>query len=117
MAVDEDVKERVRDIILDHRGSENPISSREINDEIGVDSIGSFPSTRAIIRELVLENQIPIASSNQGYYVIETEDELAEYIENLSTRIDSIAERRFAIQRAAKEWDESIESSEDEDLL
>lgn len=117
MVSNEDVKERVREILLNHRGADNPVSSREINDEIGVDSIGSFPSTRAIIRELVLDDKIPIASSNQGYYVVETEDELAEYIENLSTRIDSIAERRFAIQRAAKEWDEPIKSSEDEDLL
>lgn len=117
MPSDDDVKDRVESILRDHRGSDNPISSREINDEIGVDDIGSFPSTRAIVRELVLEEKIPIASSNQGYYIIETEDELAEYIENLSARIDSIAERRFAIQRAAQEWDEPIESSEDEDLL
>jgi hypothetical protein len=117
MVSDNDVKGIVKDIILNHRGSDNPISSREINEEIGVDNIGSFPSTRAIVRELVLEDQIPIASSNQGYYVVETEDEIAEYIDNLSARIDSIAERRFAIQRAAKKWDEPIESSEDEDLL
>lgn len=114
---EQDAKEEVKDIILDHRGSDNQISSREINEEIGVDDIGSFPNTRAIIRELILEDNIPIASGGNGYFVIETEDELKEYIDSLESRMLSIADRKYGIRRAAQDWDENIESSEDADLL
>lgn len=111
------MKERVEELILDHRGAEDPISSREINEEIDVDSIGSFPGTREIIRELVLEDRIPIAATNQGYFVIETEDELAAYVENLEDRILGISERKFAIRRAAHDWEGEIRPSDDADLL
>jgi len=114
---EQDAKEAVRDIILDHRGSNDQISSREINDQIGVDDIGSFPNTRAIIRELILEDNIPIASGGNGYYVIETEDELKDYIDSLESRMLSIADRKYGIRRAAQDWDGEIESSEDADLL
>lgn len=96
------VKEEVKDIILDHRGSDNQISSREINDQIGVDDIGSFPTTRAIIRELILEDNIPIASGGNGYFVIETEDELKDYINSLESRMLSIADRKYGIRRPPK---------------
>lgn len=111
------VKETVKQILLDHTGSDNPITSREINDIIDVDNIGSFPGTRAVIREIMIEDRIPIAGSSQGYYVIESEDELADYIENLESRILRMTERQWAIKRAAREWDGDIELSDDEDLL
>lgn len=82
-----------------------------------MDSTGSFPGTREIIRELVLEDRIPIAATNRGYFVVETEDELAAYIENLEDRILGISERKFAIRRAAASWEGELRPSEDADLL
>lgn len=117
MPSDEEIKDEVEAILRNHTGADNPISSREIDDELGLDSVGSFPNTRAVIRELLLEDQIPIASSSNGYYIIETEDELAEYIESLESRMLSIADRKYGIRRAAIGWDGDIESSEDADLL
>lgn len=118
MSDEEAVKERVKDLLLDHRGADDPITSREINDEVELDSIGSFPSTRAVIREIVLVDHIPIAGSSQGYYVIQDEDELHEYVENLEQRVMQITERKFAVQRAVLEWDEDIlDETNDEDLL
>ncbi|WP_276255612.1 hypothetical protein [Halomontanus rarus] len=110
-------QERVKEIILKHKGFDNAISSREINEEIDVDNVGSFPGTRQIIRTLIIDEEIPIASSGNGYYVVETEEELAEYLESLEGRMLSIADRKWAIQRAAVNWEEDIESSEDRDLL
>lgn len=111
-----DIKDEVRELLLEHRGSDNPITSREINEIVGLDDIGSFPSTRAVIREIVMEDRIPIAGSSQGYYVIETEDELEDYIENLENRITNIAERRYGVLRAVRDWDEEI-VDEDSDIL
>jgi hypothetical protein len=110
-----EARERVKALLLEHRGKDNPITSREINEEVDVDNIGSFPSTRALIRDLVMEDRIPVAGSSQGYYVIEDEEELEDYIENLESRVMNITERKFAVQRAAHESDFDYE--EDSDLL
>ena len=111
-----DPKEAIKELILEHKGADNPITSREINEEFDLDNIGSFPSTRALVRELVLEEGIPIAGSSQGYFVIETEEELQDYKDNLESRIMNITERRYAIQRAVDRWDEELDSA-DSDLL
>lgn len=95
----------MKDLLLAHRGHENPISAREINEVIEVDTVGSFPRTRELVRELLFEEEIPVAGGNAGYYIVETEAELTEYIENLDSRIGNIAERRYAIRRAAQGWD------------
>lgn len=113
----EQVKEQVKEIILDHRGRDNPISSRDINEQLNLDNVGSFPNTREVIRELILEEQIPIAAGGNGYYVIETEDELQHYIDSLEGRMLSIADRKYGVRRAAQAWDGEIEPSDDIDLL
>jgi hypothetical protein len=109
--------ERVKELLLAHRGAGDPITSREINEEIDVDTVGSFPSTRALVRELIEGEQLPIVSDGNGYYVAETEAELASYIESLDSRLVSIADRKAAVIRAAQEWDDRIESDADSDLL
>jgi len=112
-----DARELVKDILLEHHGANNPVSAREINERINEDDVGSFPNTRMLIRDIMLEDQIPIASSNKGYYIIETEAELQDYLDQLESRILGMSERKFAIQRAANEWKAEIETDEDLELL
>ena len=110
-------RERVKEILLEHRGADDPISSREISEILDKREVGSFPETRMLIRDIMLEDQIPVASSNSGYYVIETEEELKDYVDQLESRILGMSERKYAVQRAANEWDGEIETDEDLDLL
>jgi ABC-type uncharacterized transport system ATPase subunit len=112
-----DARKRVKEMLLDHRGQDDPISSREISDQLEKDEVGSFPETRMLVRDIMLEDQIPVASSNSGYYVVETEEELKDYVDQLESRILGMSERKFAVQRAANEWDGEIETDEDLDLL
>lgn len=111
------VKRRVKELILDHEGADNPITSREINEEIDVDNVGSFPETRQLIREIIREERIPIGANTNGYFLIQTEDELEEYVDGLDTRMVQIADRKAAVLRAANAWKDDIESSDDTDLL
>jgi len=111
-------RKKAKNILLDHRGADNAISSREISDQLSHDDeVGSFPETRFLIREIMLEDQIPIASNHDGYFVVETEEELKEYVDNLEQRILGISERKFAIQKAANTWDGEIVTDDDLDLL
>lgn len=110
-------KDRVRELLLDSRGPENAISSREINEVIDEDNVGSFPQTREIVRELLIEEQLPIASGGNGYYIVETEDQAADYADTLASRMTAIGTRRHNFLQAVGEWDGEIESSDDEDIL
>jgi|AntDeeMinimDraft_5_1070356.scaffolds.fasta_scaffold03542_8 23S rRNA maturation-related 3'-5' exoribonuclease YhaM len=114
--VNQEEKEQVKSILLDHDGADNKITAREIDDELGLDSVGSFPNTRAAIRELLFEDQIPVIGTTQGYYVAESEEQVDEYIESLEGRIMEITERKFAITRAADNWEPELPES-DSDLL
>ena len=118
MSVADPAKEQIKQILLDHKGADNPISSREINEQVQLDNIGSFPVVREVIRELVLEDQIPIVATNQGYFLLQSEEELDTYVETLESRVMQITERKFAILRAADQWDGKIDEDEsDSDLL
>lgn len=70
-----------------------------------------------LIRDIMIEDKIPILASGQGYWVAEHETEIQDYIENLEQRIMGMTERRFAVKRAANEWDGDIESDDDLDIL
>lgn len=115
-----DVRERVKELLMEHHGAGNSISSREIDEQLDLDNVGSFPSTREVVRDIVLKDQIPIVSEpgpNGGYFVPETEAEIETYIEQLNSRIAGITERKVAVQIAANVWEGDIETSEDLDIL
>ena len=73
-------------------------------------------TTRA--RELVFADaQCTPSIRGNGCFVIETEDELQEYIDSLESRMRSIADRKYGVRRAEQDRDGEIESSEDANLL
>ena len=109
--------ETAKELLLNHRGKGNEISSREINKEVELDSVGSFPQTRKLVKDIMYQEQIPIIGGGNGYYVAETEEELASYLESLEGRIISNAERKMAVQRAANQWRDQIEEDDDYDVL
>ncbi|WP_254538719.1 hypothetical protein [Halomarina litorea] len=114
---DDKARERVLEILQNRVGKDNAITSREINEEIQADNIGSFPSTRAIITDIIKEERVPILANTNGYYVAETEGEIEEYLETLENRVMGITERRYAVKRAAKLWEDDIEGNDDSDVL
>lgn len=110
----EELREKVRSLLLDHKGSDDPITSREISEELGLDEVESFPTTRGMIRDVIEEDEVPIAASGSGYFVIETEDELEDYLDSLNERMMNIAERRYLVRSAAEDW-HGFGSSDDSD--
>ncbi|MCL9818392.1 hypothetical protein [Natronocalculus amylovorans] len=97
------LRDQIREMLLDHRGSDNPISSREISDELGIDEVESFPVTRGLIKEILKEDKIPVAGYSQGYFVIETEEELEDYLDNLDSRAMNTIQRKYLIKNAASD--------------
>lgn len=116
-SVDPEIKAEVRDILTEHRGKDNAITSTDLLEMVDMEDAEGNPRIREVITELIFEDEVPIASYNKGYFLIEAEEELDEYLEHLEKRIMGHTERKLVIRRAAEEWDGPIEESEDLDLL
>lgn len=117
MSYTDEQYERVKELLLEHRGKGNEISSRELNEEVGLDSVGSFPRTRECVRDIMLQERIPIIGGGNGYYVAQTEDEIVDAIETLDSRITKTAERKMLLERAAKAWEDDIETNDEHDIF
>ena len=116
MSYTQDDYEQVKEMVMRHKGRNDQISSREINEVVGLDSVGSFPTTRQCIRDIMFNEQIPIIGGGNGYYIAETEQEISDAIDTLDSRILNTAERKMALRRAAVGWDD-IEKDDDLDIL
>lgn len=114
--VDDETLTAIREILEDHRGKDDPITSREISNQVGIDEPGSFPTTRGAITKLLHEEKIPIGASGNGYFILESEDEIDEYIGNLTRRINGLEERKIAVWEAVKDSPE-FTFDDDSDLV
>jgi signal recognition particle GTPase len=90
-------------ILAEHRGEDNPITSGEIATVTGLDSLDSTPRTRGVIRRLTEEHGLPIAASNQGYYMIADAGEASEYLRDLEQRKQGIKQRQQAVGNAVEQ--------------
>lgn len=93
----------VAHILSTHRGSEQAVTSQEIADLTGLDSLDSTPRTRGVIRRLSEEHGFPIGASSNGYFLIADGDEADEYLETLNTRIQGIVKRKQTVQNAIEQ--------------
>lgn len=85
---------KVAAILADHRGKDNPITSREIAEVTGLDSLDSAPKTRGVIRQLTNEFGLPIAASTKGNYLISDGVEASEHLRDLEQWMAGITTRK-----------------------
>lgn len=81
-------------------GKDNAISSSELAKRLGVNDSTAWPKTRALIRDLVINEGVPIGSCNKGYYIITSEKEFNDVIRTLNSRIERTRERRDSLEKA-----------------
>ncbi len=105
---DEEI-ETVRRMLLNHWGRDDQISSREINQVIEVDNVESFPTTRKIVRNRLMEDGLPVASGGDGYYLIKSQEELENEIESINGRVAKILQRRMKVAEAAADHHDDID--------
>lgn len=97
-----DDEQQIRDILEQHRGPANAITSGEIADRIGMADTEANPHTRELIRNVVMKTTLTVGASNSGYFVIESRRELRAYIRNLEQRRHGIDQR---IQRVVSSFE------------
>jgi hypothetical protein len=90
--------EVIKNILENHHGKVNPVTSAKIAIAIGnPNEDDTHASTRFKIKNCMKLYNLPVLSYNKGYYYAKTEDELAEYINNLDKRIAGIKERKIIV--------------------
>ena len=92
--------EEIRDILIEHKGRENAITSNTITSKIGVDSSPSMVDIREIITITIFKFELPIVSSNSGYYLLREKDDedVERYERSLDQRVQRITRRKVLIR-------------------
>ena len=125
----QDIHEQIRDILNQHVGHANLISSNAIAEDIGVERGPSSVRIRTLIRETIMQFQMPVAGGSRGYFIIQNGAEMQAYIHNIRSRIDEMTDRPDQItgfyfgwhavadqgEAQTNENDENNENEEDED--
>lgn len=87
-------------------GADNAMPSGAIADRVGIDDSATNPKTRKAIKEGLLKaRQIPVVSSNAGYFVAATPGDVASEIQSQEGRIAGIKDRIDALEAAMDAWD------------
>lgn len=104
MATDDDVKKAIREILLNHVGKDNAIHAGDIAEQVDVKDDDTHVRVREYLTEL-LEDGLPLASSTaHGYWIIENQDELDNYIGSLERRARRTENRKLDVLDAAEAW-------------
>ena len=95
---------QIRDILMQHCGKSNAITSREIANLIDIIEDDTHAKTRAMILEAARIYSLPLAADTVGYYLITNEEEYNAYMNNLDSREEGIEERKELITKNYDLW-------------
>lgn len=95
--------DKIKEILNNHRGKENPINAGEIGPQIGVYEDATHVQVRGLILQAIEKFSLPVAGGNRGYYLIKDEYELEEYLRNIDGRIDEMQKRKDIVEKAFRE--------------
>jgi len=86
--------ERIKEILLKHRGKKNAIKYREISAIMGYPMEDTQRVCRAKIKQCEKLFGLPLGSCPDGYYIMQSQEELDEYNADMINRSDEIEKRR-----------------------
>lgn len=95
-------KERIAELLKQKCvGKENAKTTSEIEKILAMheDDPTNY-QLRKLIKEIILDEELPIGSCSNGYYLIQDRFELDEVLDDLRGRIEGIRQRKRAIQKA-----------------
>lgn len=87
---------RIASILERESGRDNPISSTELGDRVGLKAT----TVRDIIKEIRPEFEIPVVSCSRGYYVLESVEELEREIAAIDDEIETKRETKRELTQA-----------------
>ena len=71
----------------------SPITVNDITAIVGITDSGSCPRTRKLILSAMKNNNVAIGSNRKGYFILRSEKEMQEYLNELMSRQIAISKR------------------------
>ena len=96
--------DKLKEILLQHKGKANAITSKEISRKMGFPMEDTQSVSRKAIWKTAKHFGLPLISRNKGYFIAETDDEITEYKSSIQNRIDGMEETRKRAIKNYKEW-------------
>lgn len=93
-----DKLDQIREILDDHDGPENAISSADIADELDIEENATRARTRELIWRTMRVHRIPVGADTRGYFVVDDDETYQDCIQLLEKRQDGIEERKQLLQ-------------------
>ena len=105
---DDNTKRVLEKLLEDHTGRHNAVTQSKLAEALGLN-----PSTlRSELRRLREERNIPIGNLRDGYFVIQSKDELHEYVGHINSEIES---KRKTIEHTLEAWESNGDLAESDD--
>ena len=99
------MSEKIKDILLEHRGKKNAITSKQISRSMGFPMEDTQSVSRKEIWKTAEEYGLPIIScGNKGFCIAETDEEMKEFNANRDKRVAGIRKTQEMANRNYEEW-------------
>lgn len=79
--------------VLSGTSQDEPITVRDIASIVGINDGESCPRTRKLILSAMRNNNVAIGSNRSGYFLLKSEKEMQEYLNELMARQIAISKR------------------------
>lgn len=89
--------EKIRDVLLQHRGKNNAITSKEISSIMGFPMEDTQAKSRKEIHKTAEIYNLPLLSCGRGFYIANSQQELNEYNQNIDDRINGMEKTRQTV--------------------
>lgn len=94
----------IKNILIEHRGRKNAITSKKISEIMGFPMEDTQSVSRQAIWNTAKEYGLPLISCNKGYYIAQTDEEMAAFNANYEKRISGIRKTQEMANKNYKEW-------------
>ena len=73
------MSEKIKDILMEHRGRKNAIAAKRISEAMGFPMEDTQSVSRQAIWDTAEEYGLPLISCNKGYFIAQTDEEMDDY--------------------------------------
>lgn len=81
------MSEKIKNILMEHRGKENAIAAKRISMAMGFPMEDTQSVSRQAIWDTADEYNLPLLSCSKGFFLAQSDDELEEFNANYEKRI------------------------------
>lgn len=98
------MSEKIKNILMKHCGRKNAIASKRISEAMGFPMEDTQSVSRQAIWDTAEEYGLPLISCNKGYFIAQTDEEMAAFNENYEKRIRGMRKTQEMANKNYEEW-------------